>query len=409
MKINTDSTYKYLLKMLEKHLDDVTISKNNSSTTPTDKQTIPESQKNSPSHEVLNLLKQFNEQEKRTLITTWVNNKLPLDINTIKKLIAFLNENGTGNKNQTADNSNNNISKIKAFAFMVKNNITLSKGMLNGLTANFNQHQSISKQLNTILHSTNITEVLSDLFTNGKIENDNGNINLMTNINQQLEQTTSNQSLSRPFLQLLRNLIIIPDQSPDSPSDLQLQLENYPEKLNQSLQIIQEQGDGATNKIFQQLTGQHLINQQDNNLLLQLELPLYFPQYKKLIPAYLQVKRQKRGNKNQPESKKDNYHISFIIALEKRGMIKADVLLSPGRVKAEFTCNQNNTTRLVKKHFPSLKTNLEKMGFMVEEPVIEEIEKGKESEEINRFLYQSIDNNANDNDLQEFIHIDLKI
>ncbi|MFW5992092.1 MAG: hypothetical protein ACOCQN_02765 [Halanaerobiaceae bacterium] len=401
MKIDTNSTYKYLLEMIENHLSEISDSKNTGdSFSPENKQSINTFTANSPSGEVIKLLQQLSEQERKALLDMWVNNKLPLDTDILKKLISFLNKSNT-------DSISNNIYKIKAFAFLLKNNISASRGLINSLSANIDHRQSVSEQLSKILNLSENNNLLSGIL-------DTAQENVPANDgNQQPFQTGNNLSLTEPLLQLIKNLVIKPDGQPAAISaNIQEQLENYPAKLESSLQMLQEQGNEVNSKFLQQLSGQHLLNQQDNNLLLHLELPFFFPEQNKLVPVYLQVYRGKaeKGNKQQLKKEDNNYHISFIISLKKRGMIKSDVFLSPGRIKASFACNKNKTGQLVKKMFPALKTDLEKMGFRVEEPEIRKIEDGKEEKELNQFLAQVIQpGNPEDNTVDEFVHIDFKV
>ncbi len=363
MKVdNNNINYKILLKMLDGQVNNISNEVGKEKNNPTGKQEILEqtTSKNTSS-EILNLLGKLNEQDRKILISSLINYNLPIDTEKIEKLVSYL--------QNKADKDNGSL--IKSFILLMKNNIPINKSLLEGIAANFKQNNSLSDKLNNLL---NVTEIRENIAT----KKDN------------------------PLLSILKQLIIDPSNREETLID---QLKEYPEKVSKSIQLLQEQSNNSQQKVMQHLIGQQLINHEVKNLLLNLEIPIFFPQYKKFIPAYLNIRRDSNSDSRDKDSLLKNYKINFIISLEKRGIIKAETYMSTGRIKILFTCNKKDTMELIDSEFIGLKESLESIGIRVENPSIKC--SNLNSEDINNNLNDNIGIEGSQN--SDFLHIDIKV
>ena len=385
MKINLNNfNYKILIELLNGHLDRVSNMSLKDGENLTGKQEIPQqSITKLASNKILNLLHKMNTQDRQLLLSYLFKNNLPLDSECIQKLMSYL--------QNKADTNNNDL--IKAFVLLMKNNIPINKGLLEGIASNLNQEKSLSNKLNDLI---NIVEQKETSAANKPLIHTSKLFLASNQENQQIEK-------DNPIQNILKQLIFNPSRPVD---EIIEQLKEYPEKLKQGIQLLQEQGGNREQKILQQLIGQQIINHQDRNLLLQLEIPLFFSQYKKNIPAFLSIK-QNVNKKSRDNNSGKNYKIDFIISLEKRGIIKAETYISTGRVKISFTCNQRETMKLIESEFFTLKENLESLGVNIEKPTIEYSNIKPE----NLTNLDLIDETFETDKIQldDFLHIDIKV
>ncbi len=392
MRINCNTLkYKTLLKLLDGQLDSISNAAQKINNKTTDKQEMDEHNKTkSASTKILNLLEKLNEQDRKILISGLIKYNLPLDTGNIKQLISYLQ-----NKAQK-----NNNALIKSFILLSKNNIPINKGLLEGVGDNFKQENSLSEKLNKLISITPSKEssiMQKENSINGKPQSLNTKSPLESNL---FDKPTTQKN--NPLSNIIRHLLINPSSSEKTLID---QLKEYPEQLSKSIQLLQEQGGNSQEKIMQHLIGQQLINHQDKNLLLNLEIPIFFPQYKKSIPAYLNIRRDSNSESKNNDFSVKNYKISFIISLEKRGIIKAETFISTGRIKILFTCNKKETTGLIESEFINLKEGLEDIGISVEKPIIKY--SNINSDSINTVLNSNF--GIDHSQIDDFLHIDIKV
>lgn len=413
-----------LLQLIDGQIDDINTTPKKENNKAGSKVKIPEHISNNiASKEILTLLEKMSKKDRTLLIKYLMNNNLPLESGKIRKLISYLQK-----------NSNNNNDIIKAFIMLAKNNIPVSKGLLEGMAANLNQENSLSQKLNNLL--SNIQETLDNTpentidkkadnilqktgNNNKSVSYDNSseisknNISKNTKPQQQIRQqvlTNFIQADSQPMkkdnllLNIIKQLIVVPS---ESNKVLVEQLQKYPQRLSNSMEVLQEQAGNNEQKILQQLIGQQILNHQDKSILLNLEIPLYFPQYKKFIPAYLNIKEDDEKYNENNISGTRNYKIQFIISLEKRGIIKSETFISKGRIKILFTCNKQETADLIKKEFISVKEGLENIGMNVEKPIINYA--NLQNDDINQYLNDNTGLNNKNKEPRDFLHIDIKV
>ncbi len=403
MKINYNNlNYKILLEMLDGQVDNISNVVGKGKSNLTSKQEIAEKNIQTTSNEILNLLGKISEQDRKTLVSSLIKYNLPIDTKKIEQLVSYLQDKP----------EKNNSELIKSFIILTKNNIPISKSLLEGLAANFKQNNSLSNKLNNLFNKTETGEIIAtkkegeiiqkENTSDGKPKTPNIKSSIKPNLfNTQISNhTTQKDSL---LLTIMRQLIINPSNTEKTLTD---QLKEYPEQLIKSIQLLQEQGDNSQQKVIQHLIGQQLINHQDKNLLLNLEIPIFFTQYKKFIPAYLNIKKDiNNGETKDMNLSLKNYKINFIISLEKRGIIKAETYISTGRIKILFTCNRKETMELIESEFINLKESLENIGISVENPSINY--SNLNTEDINNTLSANI--GIDHSHIDNFLHIDIKV
>ncbi|MFP4662259.1 MAG: hypothetical protein ACLFPF_08710 [Halanaerobiales bacterium] len=317
---------------------------------------------------ILMILEGLKPQDRTLLINSIIKNNLPLDSEKITALVSYL---------QRAPDNTDNESMIKAFILLIKNQLPVNKESLEGIAANFNHKQALTYELNDLQQD----------------------LSHYTDIKQNSETTTTKDNT---ILNILKQLILNPT---GKRNELFIQLEDYTEKLSNVIQLLQEQADNKKQKLLQHVIGQQIINYQGKKLLLQLEIPLFLPQYNKSIPGYLKIKQEEKGKSDKANPPDKNYRIDFIISLEKRGIIKAETYLSNGRIKIYFTCNKEETIELINLRFDELKEGLEEIGMNVEKPIIEHTKLN--TNDINNMI--SGDTVLDTRNNEDFIHIDIRI
>ena len=308
MKIN-QLNYHYLLKLIENQLSGDQPKKGHPEPL---SGKIPEI-----SAEILKILSQFTPEQRKEIMQNWAGLNLPLKKEYLGQLVELLKNSGPSDPVQQN-------SLIQAYSIFLKNKLPLFPSLIIGLANNYSPENPLTEKLN------------------------------------QLQSVPAG---------LIKRLTI----NPELPAEqISRQLVDYSGQLNRIIQLFQQNSSGPTWQLLNHLLGQQLLNKQEPNLLLALEIPLFIPDYQKLIPAYLQIRRFTDHNKRQQEKgEKDTLKISFIITLEKRGTIKADMLYSSGQLKGTFQSDRAETCRLLESQLPLLTEELSKLGLEVQTPAVE--------------------------------------
>lgn len=365
--------YKYILELIENHLK--TTSEEES---PFKKEAHLKSNGKIPdiSAEVLRLLSSLTDSERKTLISTWLKLNLPFDPKPLHELITLI---------KTAPDMEESLSRIKAFALIYKNKLPLLSSLIIGLSRCFNPRSSLINHLNQLMESENSPKQISPT----PVGEQNGSIK---------------NFLSRLFIDMSL-----------SPEKLTAELKEYPIKLGEILEYLNNNPEKAKPELHNHLLGQQLLNNQGKNLLLALEFPLFSPEYNKLYPGHLQVWRDSGNNKNNTLNQ-DNLKIKFLISLEKRGLIRADayykkVQNQPASIKIGFKCSSSKTKELVKENIALLQKALEKQGLIVGQITIELNEQSGKSEtegELRKF-FEELPGAEENKNLPQIKHINFRI
>ncbi len=154
MKINYNSlNYKILLEILDGKVDNTSnILDKDQSNTSSKKEIANQNISKTTSNQILNLLGNLNEQDRKTLVSNIIKYNLPIDTEKVQQLVSYL--------QNKAEKNNNEL--IKSFILLTKNGIPINKSLLEGIAANFKQNNSLSDKLNNLL---NITEVRENIAT----------------------------------------------------------------------------------------------------------------------------------------------------------------------------------------------------------------------------------------------------
>ncbi|MFW6035626.1 MAG: flagellar hook-length control protein FliK [Halothermotrichaceae bacterium] len=312
------------------------------------------------SNDILSLLNKFNDKNKKEIITNWYKNNLPLTREHLQKLLSIIKNSSDKSSART---------KIKAFALLLKNSIEPTPKLVGAAASNLNHKKTISKLINQITESENIGRKIKQIL-------------------QQLQINTSTES-----------------------EQITKELTNYNTALMKGLEILSPEKNDKSQKLFQQLLGQQIINNSNNNLLSSLELPLYFPQYKRLLSGFLKI--YKEPYKNQTDKNNNNknrtYKIIFSIDLPDKGTIQAEIYYNKKYIKSIFGCESKEIRKLIKSNFDMLKEKLKLTGSIVEEVEVnlltdkDNIAKNNKNTDLEEAQLQ------NENILENYKHINFKI
>lgn len=298
------------------------------------------------------------------LFKNWLEMDLPLKKKYISKLINYI-------------NLKNNISPeslIKSFAFLIKNKLPLLPELIKGTASNLDSHNSLSEIL----------------------------------VSASSEQAEENGSLPKNIQNKLTFKLNL------SPEEIAQKLKTYPENLEQIIDILkQNENKKGTEKLLHHLLGQQSLNSsevdRENNILLNLELPVIFKENDNPLPLHLQIKKYNQKPKDKSQNKK-SFKISFIIDLGKKGPVKADIIIYSGHIQCQFLTLSSTTADIIETTFPLLEKKLETLGFQVENPLIKQVESEK------KFNNQKSPSDSNSrqikketNKVERFIHFDFKI
>lgn len=324
---------------------------------------LPFNQKN---NEILQLFSGLDRATRREIMEIWLKYKLPLEHSSLKKLISFIHNTGGKTKQTTV--------RIKAFAFLLKNKLPLLPILINGVARCLEPEQSLATDLgkavplltdsatssNRDIPTAPQNELPSGLPANDKNAVDNKNI-----AGGKIEQAENKIKTNITFSAGLKKLIINP-----ALPDLDKIIMRYPAILSELIQTLEENEGQDSLKILNRLLGQQLINVQDRGLMLALELPLFLPESKKMVPAFLQVWKDGSEKRDQKENSSRNYRISFFISLPKRGAIRADLIYKLDKIHSSFQSNSTETVKLIKQNIPALQKRFESLGLTMEQPVV---------------------------------------
>ena len=323
------------------------------------------------STKLLNMLAELNPETRSLVINNILKNNLSLDLKKIQNLIEYINN---------SDFQNNNTEKkaliIKAFTILMKNKVPVNKDMLSALYRTLNKEETISDKIN-------------------------GNQDIIR-ADQSSGNSSSNKDnhISNELMKKIARLIINPEIDKEN---LVEKISNYSQQIDETLKLLQNNNDENQQELWEQLLGQKIINLDEENTLLQLELPIYFAESQKLIPAYLSIQKQEQEKKHDLTSKDKGYKINFNISLEKRGLIKVATMIDTNSINSAFFCSQQETKSLIKENFPILKEKLEKLNFKVKHPQIKVLDNGKKE----NTSIESKDTIVQEE--KEFLHIDIRI
>ncbi|HLV09683.1 MAG TPA: hypothetical protein VKY40_05715 [Halanaerobiales bacterium] len=360
--------YKYILELVENHLNrapDHTFPGKQGQVKSGNK--VPEI-----SAEVIRLLSSLSPEERKTLVSIWLKLNLPFEAKSLNELLTLL---------KNASSKEEALSRIKAFALICKNQLPRLPHMILGLSHYIRPGSILTDELNHLL------------FPEGNQSN-----------------TEDNSADSNKTVQTILDKITI-DISRDSEMITE-KLKNYTNRIQESLEILQNSPE-KEQRLLNQLLGQQLINNHRQELLLALELPFFIPEYNKLFPAYLRVLRERDQKKEaDSNSNKNIFKVAFIISLEKMGFIRADAVcknLEKGipTINIVFRCSLESTIEIVREKKTYLIKALKKLGYIVEQAEIK-LEKKTEKEELEDF-FEGLTEITNYNDDEQFHHINFRI
>ena len=337
IKIENSQKLKKLLDQSDKNSN----RKNINSSLQNKKQT-PKTNANS---KIISLLENLNSEQQKELLNTLLKMNLPLKENNLKILINLINTKTINIKSE---------SLIKAMAIMQKGGLNLETHLLEGISRNFDTNNSQSAKI----------------------------IELINN-------NESNPELKNTLTDLLIDLSL-------NKENLTKQLKNYLLNLDKSLTTLfneNQEKNNTENKLLNQFLGQKIINKQNSNLLLNLELPIFWPTEDKTYPLYLKMWEEENSKKEERNEKE--YKIAFNIELEKLGLIDALIKVKSKNLKAIFKSNNEKTVNLIKKKSNNLKEKFEKLNYNL-------------SLEVKRQKKDEIKNKDN-KEKKKYKHIDIKV
>ncbi|MFW6270558.1 MAG: flagellar hook-length control protein FliK [Bacillota bacterium] len=363
------------------------------------------------------LLSQFYQLDKsvqQNVLNTWLTMNIPFKKEHLQKLIRYLNmisefkaeeNNSTSNATPVSVNQKNNTadifsgidpkSLIKASAYLIKNKLPLIPELITGLASNLEQDHSLSEKLKLFLQNSTANEI-TDSFNNYSLSTE--------------KENEENFTASR-----IKNLLSL-NLSRDSQETV-LQLTNYSDSLNKVIQFLYQNQSDNLKKIFNHLTGQKLINLQNNNpgnnLLLSLEIPILMAENSNPLPLYLQIKKENQEKEKIPQKKnKNNYRIKFIIELDKLGTITADIEIKNRNINCKFITEKDNTLKIIKDNFSALEERLNNTGFQVKRTRFKNTNQNNLKQLKKKIFEENIkpDNTKKfEKEPEEYVHIDFTI
>lgn len=311
---------------------------------PSSRPTNNETPKTNANSRIISLLENLNPEQQKELLNTLLKMNLPLNETNLKILINLLNTETINIKGKAL---------IKAMAIMQKGGLSLEAHLLEGISRNFDPNNSQSAKIIELLNNQN----------NSVLKNNLSNLLIDLSLNKE---------------------------------DLTKKLKNYTLNLDKNINFLfdESQNENNTeNKLLNQFLGQKIINKQNSNLLLNLELPLFWQRKDKTYPLYLKIWQEENKQKNN-ENKKE-YKIAFNIELEELGLIDALIKVRSKNLKAIFRANNEKTVNLIKKKSKNLKDNFKKLNYNF-------------SLEVKQEKKDKIKNKNNENK-KNYKHIDIKV
>lgn len=284
---------------------------------------IKDNQINNKYQDLISLLEKLSPEARKTLLNTWLKMNLSLSEELLTNLVKI--------SNSLSNNSELNIKNlITAAAFMQKNSLPLSSGLLKGIASNFSSNPNLSSLL---------------------IQSD----------------TNNSARLPAEYKQLLLDISKDTAQITDT-------LKSYPEKMGNLLETLLQNSAGedkSTLEIINHLQGQFLLQQVENPLLLTMDLPLYWPEQEKITPLQFRIwKGNKQKEKNSGQNPKNVYTLSFNLELEKRGVIQAAIIIKKSTVKSIFLTSNEKTAQLIKQNFNLLQNKLKDLEYKPLPPLV---------------------------------------
>ncbi len=321
---------------------------------------------------ILLLQNNFPENLQKILLQTWLAMEIPLQEEHLSKLEGFIN-------NSSLD-QNNQVSLIKSFAILLKEQLPLLTQLIKGVSQNLNPDESLSR-------------AISDL-TDGKTIVNNRSKTA------EVEKTTSEQISTEN----MKNKLTVSLEKPVA--DIAEKLADYPQIIRNFLQTNSYGENSQLDKVINHLLGQQFLNHtqpndRQENILLNLELPLIFEPEENPVPLYLQISENTENNERNQKYKK-NYKLAFAVNLEKSGTIYAEILIIGKIISCNFQTSERSTTSLIEDYFPDLQERLKILGYTVKQP---EITYRKEPDKLPELFFRE----ENDGNKVEYTQIDFKV
>ncbi len=304
---------------------------------------------------IMLIIKNMDISLQKTLINTWIKMNLPLNENYIKGLIKYL-------QNNTFPYSGEKRATVKAYAFLLKNDLPLKTPLIRALSTKLNPGNSLSKILNELIDKKELPpEVKNNLILDFK----------------------------------------------KTPEKILTEIKEYPQKLQEALSLLAENKNSKTANLFKYLLGQQTINT-NNNFLLALEIPVQILKNKQTFPLFLQVSKNKKEKKSSQEERNNEFKICFIIELPYNKLIKSNTVVSNNTIQLQFSANSKNLCILINNNFSLLEEKLEKLGYNIKNFRVEKLplhpEKAREF-----FLENILFDNIQNNNYENYTPIDFKI
>lgn len=287
------------------------------------------------SSEITKLFSTLNDSEKNALITILFKNNLNIEPKILNMLFPLL----------TKNDENKNLSRIKAFSLLYKNNLPLLPKLIIPLARYLNSESSITEELKQLLETENTT-------------------NTKNNLNQ---ETTILKEKGKVLQEQLSKLSIDITQSPEK---LTTEIKKYPEILQDFLNYMDKSPEESKIELNGQILVQQLVNNFDKNLLLFIEIPIFIPNYNKLYPAFLQIRKEESENKKE-NINQNSLRVKFLIDLKKSGWILANALYTPNEngpstIKINFKCSSPKSKNTMVNKIDLLETSLKNLGLKIE-------------------------------------------
>ena len=291
---------------------------------------------------LISLLDTLSPEKQRLILNTLSRLNLPLQENTLIKLINLL-------ENSTLDLNQRTI--VNSFSFLSKEGLPILPGLIQGVGQNIDQEYSmVFNLLNRIELPENIKEQLS--------------------------------------------LVLSPNSK-----EIAKKLTKYPDILKTVINQYHQKND-QNPELLNQLIGELLINNQNEGPLLALEIPIFWPENEQTVPFFLHIWKQEEKNSDTSSNRKE-YNLKMDIKLVKRGIIKANIKVVGTQIKTLFQTDTSQTANLIRQNINILENQLEKLNYNLISRAVE-INEDISDHSLQVFTEFDKDNNIKDN----YINID---
>ena len=318
----------------------------------------------------------------KLFLQTWAQLQLPLKEKQITQLINFL------NSNQELPSE----TVIKAGGFLAQNNLLeTSPALLQDILLYLNNSTTLTEELSSLLNkipdeglngkNAGQQETATTTSTNSPAEPQSLSSEAEAILAAADPKKSAEQNTQISELKNLLSKLVIPLNH--STEDIKHRLQEYQAGLKQLFSLAAEATAEKTNNneqlknILGHLRGQQALNfqnqTQQTELLLMLEIPLFFHENQSLSPLHLQIFKQNSGSKSE-EDDKTSFKICFVIELPELGAIKAEVVIQNKLIKPRFLSENQQARQLIAKNFELLSEKLLSLGYNVSSPSFEMME-----------------------------------